>query len=148
MIVGEIPYASLTKLMNVITLTQAQAAFLDDRPGECVVDCMSSKFPQATDDELCNASEKIEAFFGYSYSRETGRSSYKPKPIDVDQLNELERATLLDYLEGSTVCGQLWDSLHMDRQANLAYGRAKRTLMVLVDKFRTAGLCVTFIPDA
>ena len=134
--------------MSVITLTRAQAEFLDDRPGECVVECMSAKFPQATDDELCNASDKIEAFFGYSYGRETQEIAYKPKPIDVDQLSELERETLLDYLQGSTVCGQLWDSLGMDRAAHLAYGRAKRTLTILVDKFQSAGLNVTFIPDA
>ena len=134
--------------MTTIKLTPAQAAFLDDRPGECVVDCLSNRFPQATDDELCNASDKIEKFFGHSYCRETWKESYKPKPMDVDQLNELERATLVDYLEGSTVCGQLWDSIGMDRAAHLAYARAKRTLMALVGKFRAAGLNVTFIPDA
>ena len=134
--------------MTTITLTPAQAAFLDDRPGDCVVDYLSSQFPQATDDELCNASEKIEKFFGYNYCRETRKESYKPKLIDIDQLNELERATLVDYLEGSTVCGQLWDSIGMDREAHLAYARSKRTLMILVEKFRAAGLNVTFIPDA
>ena len=133
---------------QTITLTPAQAAFLDDRPGECVVCCMEERFPNLSDEVLCGASEKIERFFGRDYCRKTYKETYKPTPIEVDQLNELERATLLDYLEGSTVCGQLWDSLHMDRNANLAYGRAKRTLLILVDKFRAAGLNVTHIPDA
>ena len=35
----------------------------------------------------------------------------------------------------------------MDREETLAYNRAKRTLLVIVDKFRAAGLDVTFIPD-
>ena len=59
----------------------------------------------------------------------------------------MEIYVLRDCLEGSTVCGQLFNGCGMDREETLAYNRAKRTLLVIVDKFRAAGLDVTFIPD-
>ena len=132
---------------TVIKLTPFQASFLDDRPGECVVDCMSQIFPAASDDDLCKASDKIEQFFGRNLKNY--KETYKPRPIDVSQLSELERETLIDYLQGSTVCGCLLDLKDYGGKSEaLAYYRAKRTLHVLVEKFRSCGLNVTFIPDA
>ena len=136
------PLTSL--LMKTIKLTPAQAAFLDDRPGECVAECVGELFPNLDDDDIAQQVESVRRHFGYN--PRTG--DYKPEVIKMQWLSNVEQAALLDHLEGSTVCGQLWDSIGMDRAAHLAYARAKRTLMILVDKFRAAGLNVTFIPDA
>lgn len=136
------PLTSL--LMKTIKLTPAQAAFLDDRPGECVAECVGELFPNLDDDGIAQQVEGVRRHFGYN--PRTGE--YKPEVIKMQWLSNVEQAALLDHLQGSTVCGQLWDSIGMDREAHLAYARAKRTLMILVDKFRAAGLNVTFIPDA
>ena len=134
----------MATLMNKITLTPAQAAFLDDRPGECVAECVRDRFPELDEDIVTSSVERIERHFGYDRRKDT----YKPEVIDLQRLSNIERAALLDFLEGSTVCGQLWDSMGMERSQVLAYGRAKRTCHAIVNKFRAAGLNVTFIPDA
>ena len=36
--------------MSTITLTPAQAAFLEDRPGECVAECVRDRFPELDED--------------------------------------------------------------------------------------------------
>jgi len=130
--------------MTTIKLTPAQAAFLDDRPGECVAECVHDRFPGIDPDDAATAVENVETLFGWNPRRGT----YKPEVIDLQRLSNVEKAALVDFLEGSTVCGQLWDSMHMERSQALAYARAKRTLYAIVDKFRAAGLNVTFIPDA
>jgi len=127
-----------------ITLTPAQAAFLDDRPEECVAQCVHDHFPNMDEDAVTFHVEWVRRHFGYNGLKNT----YKPKVLDLEIFNNVAKTALLDFLEGSTVCGQLWDSMHMDRSQVLAYNRAKRTLHVIVDKFRAAGLDVTFIPDA
>ena len=130
--------------MTTIKLTPAQAAFLDDRPGECVADCVHEHFPDVDADDIATAVESVSRLFGWNPRRGT----YKPEVIHLQRLSNIEEAALLDFLEGSTVCGQLWDSMHMERSQALAYARAKRTCHAIVDKFRAAGLNVTFIPDA
>ena len=136
--------ASATLMNKSITLTPAQAAFLDDRPEECVAESVRDCFPGVDDDDVCQAVDNVSRLFGW----DPRRGTYKPEVIELQRLSNIETTALLDFLEGSTVCGQLWDSMHMDRSQVLAYGRAKRTLHVIVDKFRAAGLNVTFIPDA
>ena len=130
--------------MTTIKLTPAQAAFLDDRPGECVAECVHDRFPGIDPDDAATAVENVETLFGWNPRRGT----YKPEVIDLQRLSNVEKAALLDFLEGSTVCGQLWDSMYMESSQALAYARAKRTCHAIVDKFRAAGLNVTFIPDA
>ena len=130
--------------MTTIKLTPAQAAFLDDRPGECVAECVHEHFPDMDEDEVAFSVEWVRRHFGYDHRKGT----YKPDVIDLRKWSNVDTVALLDFLEGSTVCGQLWDSMHMERSQALAYARAKRTCHAIVDKFRAAGLNVTFIPDA
>lgn len=130
--------------MTTIKLTPAQAAFLEDRPSECVVECVHDRFPELDEDIVISSVEWVQRHFGFNPLNGT----CKPTVIDLTLFSRVDTAALLDFLEGSTVCGQLWDSMHMERSQALAYARAKRTCHAIVDKFRAAGLNVTFIPDA
>lgn len=133
-------------LMTTIKLTSAQAAFLEDRPGECVAECVGELFPSLDDDDISQQVESVRRYFGYN--PRTG--DCKPEVIQVQRLSNVEKAALLDFLQGSTVCGALHDMVGFEPgpQQALAYARAKRTCHAIVDKFRAAGLNVTFIPDA
>lgn len=144
LVVRTTPLTSL--FMTTIKLTPAQAAFLDDRPGECVAECVGELFPNLDDDDISQQVEGVKRHFGYN--PRTG--AYKPEVIKLQWLSNVEQAALLDFLTGSTVCGGLHDmvGLQPGPQQALAYARAKRTCHAIVDKFRAAGLNVTFIPDA
>lgn len=96
------------------------------------------------EDDVAFSVEWVRRHFGY----DPRKGTYKPDVIDLRTWSNVDTFILLDFLQGSTVCGQLWDSLHMERSQALAYARAKRTCHAIVDKFRAAGLNVTFIPDA
>ena len=148
---------------GTLKLSPAQAKFLADRPEDCVSEHLMEEFfgyePQegysAEQHQQCAAAiSKVYAYFGETYAGSLVSGGviqdygvgYKPKPIPVQDLSDMEIFVLRDCLEGSTVCGQLHFE-GMDREETLAYSRAKRTLLVIVDKFRAAGLAVNFIPD-
>ena len=150
--------------MNTLKLSPAQAKFLADRPEDCVSEHLMEEFfgyePQegytSEQHQQCAAAiSKVYAYFGETYAGSLVSGGmiqnygvgYKPKPIPVQDLSDMEVYVLRDCLEGSTVCGQLFNGCGMDREDTLAYNRAKRTLLVIVDKFRAAGLAVNFIPD-
>jgi len=139
--------------MNTLNLSSAQTRFLADRPEDCVSEHLMEHFfgyePEEgyTDEQHQQCAAAINKVYSYFFhSTLSGDLAYSPCAIPLQDLSDMEIYVLRDCLEGSTVCGQLhFDG--MTREETLAYNRAKRTLLVIVDKFRAAGLDVNFIPD-
>lgn len=126
------PYTMNTK---TITLTPYQAELLDDRPEECVHECVA----ETHGDSTC-LPETIEHV----------KACIRSRRIDLVEFTPVMEAILLDCLQGSTVCGQLFPfgGVFDTPRERLAYANAVKSVRTLAEKFRAAGLAVTYVPDA
>lgn len=130
-----------------LDLSPAQVAFLADRPGDCVVECVCAQFGIADEDceRVCLADERIESMFPWDHKTDT----YKAARIDIDSLNEIEAACLLDRFEGSTMVARAQDEAdyNPDGRAHLRAAAVMSTMRALIRKLTAVGLAPRHIPD-
>ena len=124
---------------KTITLTPYQAEFLDDRPEDCIHQGISEDYPGYNGDsaELNKIIDQVKACI-------------RSRKINLAEFTPVMEEILLDCLVSSTICGRLCP--HMGQfdspKEQLAYATAVRSVRLLADKFRAAGLSVGFVPDA
>lgn len=119
---------------KTITLTPYQAELLDDRPEDCIYEGISEAYRDSAD-----LSETIEHV----------KACIRSRRIDLVEFTPVMEEILLDCLEGSTVCGQLFpfNGIFDTPRERMAYVNACKSVRVLAKKFRAAGLPVGFTPD-
>ena len=127
-------------MKNVLKLTPYQASILADRPEDCVEQSLSDQVGTdgvpLTDEQqqsIRQAVARLPELLGETY--EPGKTVYRPRPIDVDLLTNIERAALLDCWEGSTI-DRMEDEWHDDP---LAVSRLRRSMVALHDKLQAVG---------
>jgi hypothetical protein len=132
-------------MRNILKLTPYQASILADRPEECVeqslidqVDQPGKPAPESVHQAIRQAVARLPELLGETYT--PGKVTYRPRPIDVDLLTNIERAALLDCWEGSTI-DRMTDEWIDDP---LAVSRLKRSLVALHGKLPAVGFNPSF----
>ena len=123
-------------MRNILKLSPYQASILADRPEECVEQCLFDQVVPLTKEEeqsIRQAVARLPELLGETYT--PGKITYRPRPIDVDLLTDIERAALLDCWEGSTI-DRMEDEWHDDP---LAVSRLKRSMVALHGKLQAVG---------
>ena len=127
-------------MRNILKLTPYQASILADRPEDCVEQSLSDQVGTdgvpLTDEQqqsIRQAVARLPELLGETY--EPGKTVYRPRPIDVDLLTNIERAALLDCWEGSTI-DRMVDEWIDDP---LAVGRLRRSMIALRGKLQAVG---------
>ena len=127
-------------MRNILKLTPYQASILADRPEDCVEQSLSDQVGTdgvpLTDEQqqsIRQAVARLPELLGETY--EPGKTVYRPRPIDVDLLTNIERAALLDCWEGSTI-DRMVDEWIDDP---LAVSRLRRSMVALHGKLQAVG---------
>lgn len=127
-------------MRNILKLTPYQASILADRPEECVEQCLTDTIgkdgeplTEQQQQSISRAVARLPELLGETYT--PGKITYRPRPIDVDLLTDIERAALLDCWEGSTI-DRMEDEWHDDP---LAVSRLRRSMVALHGKLQAVG---------
>ena len=125
---------------NILKLSPYQASILADRPEECVEQCLTDTIgndgeplTEQQQQSISRAVARLPELLGETYT--PGKITYRPRPIDVDLLTDIERAALLDCWEGSTI-DRMEDEWHDDP---LAVSRLRRSMVALHGKLQAVG---------
>lgn len=127
-------------MRNILKLSPYQASILADRPECCVEQCLTDlvgndgePLTEQQQQSISQAVAKLPELLGETYT--AGKVTYRPRPIDVDLLTNIERAALLDCWEGSTI-DRMVDEWIDDP---LAVSRLKRSMVALRGKLQAVG---------
>ena len=127
-------------MRNILKLTPYQASILADRPEECVEQCLTDTIgkdgeplTEQQQQSISRAVARLPELLGETYT--PGKITYRPRPIDVDLLTDIERAALLDCWEGSSI-DRMEDEWHDDP---LAVSRLRRSMVALHGKLQAVG---------
>ena len=125
---------------NILKLSPYQASILADRPECCIEQSLTDQVgtdgvPLTKEEEqsIRQAVARQPELLGETYG--PGEITYKPRPIDVDLLTDIERAALLDCYEGSTI-DRMEDEWHDEP---LAVSRLRRSKVSLHGKLQAVG---------
>ena len=127
-------------MRNILKLSPYQASILADRPECCVEQCLTDTvgndgepLTEQQQQSISQAVARLPELLGETYT--PGKVTYKPRPIDVDLLTDIERAALLDCWEGSTI-DRMTDEWIDDP---LAVSRLRRSMVALHGKLQAVG---------
>ena len=127
-------------MRNILKLSPYQASILADRPEECVEQCLTDTIgndgeplTEQQQQSISRAVARLPELLGETYT--PGKITYRPRPIDVDLLTDIERAALLDCWEGSTI-DRMTDEWIDDP---LAVSRLRRSMVALHGKLQAVG---------
>ena len=127
-------------MRNILKLSPYQASILADRPECCVEQCLTDTvgndgepLTEQQQQSISQAVARLPELLGETYT--PGKVTYKPRPIDVDLLTDIERAALLDCWEGSTI-DRMVDEWIDDP---LAVSRLRRSMVALHGKLQAVG---------
>ena len=125
---------------NILKLSPYQASILADRPECCVEQCLTDTIgndgeplTEQQQQSISRAVARLPELLGETY--EPDKTVYRPRPIDVDLLTDIERAALLDCWEGSTI-DRMVDEWIDDP---LAVSRLRRSMVALHGKLQAVG---------